>query len=223
MLQGNIFPAPLIALDAGGLRSQESIAGGLGPSEGPMSIVRLRETEATQPELSWLERFHAGDRGVLEQIYREHFATVDAAVGSVLTGADRETLIHEVFFRLLRDESFRRAFRGGDLAAWLAVVGRHQAIDYTRRRNRESPAGIDLGSSLPNGEELARSAEARLLIERFLRDVLPPAWRGVFEARFISHLSQSEAAAALGKRRTTLAYQELRIRQMLRKFLIEDA
>jgi RNA polymerase sigma-70 factor (ECF subfamily) len=103
------------------------------------------------------------------------------------------------------------------------VVARNQAIDYTRRRNRESPAGIDLGARSGSGDELARSAEARLLIERFVRDVLPPAWRGVFEARFINHLSQSEAAAALGKRRTTLAYQELRIRQMLRKFLLEDS
>jgi RNA polymerase sigma-70 factor (ECF subfamily) len=197
MLHGNILPAP--------------------------PVVRLRETEASRPDLPWLERFYAGDRRVLEEIYRAHFDTVDTAVGTVLHGADRETLIHEVFFRLLRDERFRRAFRGGDLGAWLAVVARHQTIDYTRRRNRESPAGIDLGAKLSNGDELARSSEARLLIERFLRDVLPPAWRGVFEARFISHLSQSEAAAALGKRRTTLAYQELRIRQMLRKFLLEDA
>jgi RNA polymerase sigma-70 factor, ECF subfamily len=212
-----------------------------GPSEGPSSfvvpvgLVRLIGADMLRGNIlpvppgiclgegTWLERFHAGERQVLEQIYREHFDTVDAAVGTVLTGADRETLIHEVFFRLLQNDGFRRAFRGGDLGAWLAVVGRHQAIDYTRRRNRESPAGIDLGSSRGNGDELARTAEARLLIERFVRDVLPPAWRGVFEARFISHLSQSEAAAALGKRRTTLAYQELRIRQLLRKFLLEDA
>jgi RNA polymerase sigma-70 factor, ECF subfamily len=196
MLQSNILPAP--------------------------PVVEAGDSESPRP-MTWLERFHAGERRVLEEVYRKHFDTLDSAVGTVLIGADRETLIHEVFFRLLRDETFRRAFRGGDLGAWLAVVGRNQAIDYTRRRNRESPAGIDLGASLPAGDELARSSEARLLIERFLRDVLPPAWRGVFEARFISHMSQSEAAAALGKRRTTLAYQELRIRQMLRKFLLEDA
>jgi len=185
-------------------------------------VVQLTESSA-RSETPWLERFYAGERRALEEVYRQHFDTVESAVGTVLAGADRETLIHEVFFRVLRDETFRRAFRGGDLGAWLAVVARNQAIDYTRRRNRESPAGIDLGASRGNGDELARSAEARLLIERFLRDVLPPAWRGVFEARFIAHMSQSEAAAALGKRRTTLAYQELRIRQLLRKFLLEDA
>jgi RNA polymerase sigma-70 factor (ECF subfamily) len=53
--------------------------------------------------------------------------------------------------------------------------------------------------------------------------VLPPAWLDVFQARFIDHLSQCEAAARLGKRRTTLAYQELRIRRLLRKFLLDQS
>ena len=185
--------------------------------------VELAQPKTADPEQAFLDRFYAGERTTLGEIYRHHFDRVEASVGTVLVGADRETVIHEVFFRLLRDEAFRRAFRGGDLGAWLAVVGRNRAIDYTRHRNRELPAGIDLGNALSTGDELARSAEARLLIERFVRDVLPPAWRGLFEARFIFHLKQSEAAAALGKRRTTLAYQELRIRQMLRKFLLEDA
>jgi RNA polymerase sigma-70 factor (ECF subfamily) len=160
---------------------------------------------------------------VLEAIYQQHFERIDVAVGTVLAGADRETVVHDVFLRVLRDEPFRRSFRGGDLGAWLAVVARNQAIDYSRRRARESPSGIDLGAALSTGDELARAAEARLLIERFLRDVLPPAWLAVFHARFVSHLSQAEAAARLGKRRTTLAYQELRIRRLLRKFLLEDA
>ena len=141
----------------------------------------------------------------------------------MLTGADRETVVHDVFLRLLRDEPFRRAFRGGELGAWLAAVARNQAIDYARRRNREAPAGIDLGTTMVDGDGLARSTEARLLIERFLRDVLPPSWLNVFNARFVAHLSQAEAAARLGKRRTTLAYQELRIRRLLRKFILEDA
>jgi RNA polymerase sigma-70 factor (ECF subfamily) len=172
---------------------------------------------------TWLDRFHRGERKVLEQIYQQQFERIDTAVGTVLTGADRETVVHEVFLRLLRDDPFRRLFRGGDVGAWLAVVARNQAIDYSRRRNREAPAGINLGNTLASGDELARSAEARLLIERFLRDVLPPAWMAVFQARFVAHLSQAEAAARLGKRRTTLAYQELRIRRLLRKFLLEEA
>jgi RNA polymerase sigma-70 factor (ECF subfamily) len=171
----------------------------------------------------WIDRFHTGEKPVLEGIYREHFETVDGAVGTVLVGADRETVIHEVFLRLLNNEGLRRSFRGGDLGAWLAVVSRNHAIDYVRRRNRERPGGIEVGRDGSDAGGFARSAEARLLIERFCREILPAPWRGVFEARFLGCLSQSEAAAALGMRRTTLAYQELRITEMLRKFLLEDA
>jgi RNA polymerase sigma-70 factor, ECF subfamily len=169
----------------------------------------------------WLARFHAGERDTLELVYRQHFQTVHAAVGTVLAGADRETVIHEVFLRLLNEANFRRSFRGGDLGAWLAVVGRNHAIDYARRRNREAPAGIDVAAWRSTGSDLASSSEARLLIDRFQREVLPPQWRAMFEARFLRHLSQNEAAAELGMRRSTLAYQELRIRQLLRTFLLE--
>jgi RNA polymerase sigma-70 factor, ECF subfamily len=169
----------------------------------------------------WLQRFHAGERDTLELVYRRHFQTVHGAVGSVLVGADRETVIHEVFLRVLNEAGFRQSFRGGDLGAWLAVVGRNHAIDYARRRNREAPAGIEVAAWRSTGDDMARSSEARLLIERFQREVLPPQWRAMFEARFLRHLSQNEAAAELGMRRSTLAYQELRIRQLLRTFLLE--
>jgi RNA polymerase sigma-70 factor, ECF subfamily len=171
----------------------------------------------------WLERFHDGERPVMEAIYREQFQTVETAVGRVLSGADRETAVHEVFLKLINSEALRRSFQGGDLAAWLAVVGRNHAIDYVRRRSREAPSGIDLGCADADPHAFSRSSEARLLVERFQRDVLPPQWRGVFEARLLQNMSQTEAAAALGVRRTTLAYQELRIRQLLRKFLLKDA
>ena len=174
-------------------------------------------------EVEWVDRFHAGERHVLEEVYRENFAAVDQAVGSVLQGADRETVIHEVFLRVLNSESFRRSYQGGDLGAWLATVARHHAIDYARRRNRESPSGAEVGHDLSDGDLLARACEARLLVERFRREVLPPQWQGVFETRFLQNLTQHEAARVLNKRRTTLAYQELRIRSLLRKFLLEDA
>ena len=174
-------------------------------------------------EMEWVDRFYAGERQVLEEVYRENFEHVNVVVGTVLQGADRETVIHEMFLRVINSESFRRSFHGGDLSAWLGVVARNQAIDYARRRNREAPVGVDLGRDLPDTARPERASEARLLVDRFRREVLPPQWRRVFEARFLQNMTQSEAATALGTRRTTLAYQELRIRRLLRKFLLEDA
>jgi RNA polymerase sigma-70 factor (ECF subfamily) len=142
----------------------------------------------------------------------------------VLGGADLETVVHEVFFRLMSNEDLRKAFRGGDLAAWLVVIARHHAIDYVRRRGREEPAGLEVaGAANPPQDGFASRAEAALLVEKFCRELLPPKWRAVFEARFLRHLSQTEAANALRMSRTTLLYQELRIRRLLRVFLLEEA
>ncbi len=182
--------------------------------------------EGASQRTGWLGAFHEGSRHVLTEVYATHFACVDRAVGRVLTGADRETVIHEVFYRLLADAELRAGFRGGSLRAWLATVAHRQAIDYRRRRERERPVGDaeDVSTAGPQAVETPSaeaSVEARQLIERFRNECLPPKWRGVFEARFLEQKAQVEAARGLGMHRTTLVYQELRIRQLLRKFFLE--
>ena len=170
----------------------------------------------------WLERFHGGDRVVLEECYREHYATVARSVGAVLSGADQETVVHEVFFRLLTRRDVRAGFEGGSLAAWLGVVARNLAIDHARRHRREPVVAPDTMAALAEraAEPPEDDLDARRLIDRFRRDVLPAPWRPVFEARFVAQLSQREAAAQLRMRRTTLAYQEVRIRRLLRRFVL---
>jgi RNA polymerase sigma-70 factor (ECF subfamily) len=59
------------------------------------------------------------------------------------------------------------------------------------------------------------------MIDRFRAHHLPAKWRGVFEVRFVQQLDQSEAARVLGIHRTTLVYQEFRVRQLLRKFFLQ--
>jgi RNA polymerase sigma-70 factor, ECF subfamily len=49
-----------------------------------------------------------------------------------LCAVDAETVIHEVFLRLLADETVRRRFLGGNLRRWLTQVVRNAAIDYYR-------------------------------------------------------------------------------------------
>src|SRR5207249_4731294 len=153
--------------------------------------------------------------------YREHFATVERAIGTLLTGADRETVIHEMFSRLISNADLRRSFQGGSLGAWLARVARNQAIDFRRRQGREVDADRAPAddTSAPSWEA---SADARLLVDRFKQTQLPAGWLDVFQVRFLQQLPQREAARRLGMRRTTLAYRELRIRRLLRKFFLEE-
>jgi RNA polymerase sigma-70 factor (ECF subfamily) len=188
------------------------------------SPVAVPDVHPTDEALD-LEGFHAGDRGTLERVYRAHYARVARAAASVLAPADAETVTHEVFHRLLSSPKMRESFKGGELGAWLSRVAKNQALDFRRRYARET----SLEEGMADGPETAGATEgaqgdslsAAIVIERFRKTVLPPKWDAVFEARFLKQLGQREAALALGMHRTTLMYQEHRIRALLQKFVLE--
>jgi RNA polymerase sigma-70 factor, ECF subfamily len=167
-----------------------------------------------------LEEFHRGGSAVIERCYRGYFSVVESALRPLLGPADRETVIHEVFWRLLSNPELRKSFQGGSMGAWLATVSRNLGIDYLRRVRRE--VALPPGDPHPPVPAADTAVDARLLVEQFQREHLRPEWRPVFEARFLRQLSQREAAQALRLSRTTLAYRELRIRRALRAFLMED-
>jgi RNA polymerase sigma-70 factor (ECF subfamily) len=175
--------------------------------------------EAQDP--AWLEAFRRGDREVIEECYRRYYDVVESAIGSLLGVADRETVIHEVFLRLLSDGDMRSSFSGPSLGAWLASVARNRAIDLHRRARRESlvPSPLEVVGEVP---EAATHEDhvMRLLLERFRRDHLTPEWAGVFEARFVRQMTQREAARHLGIQRTTLAYRELQLRRRFKAFML---
>jgi RNA polymerase sigma-70 factor (ECF subfamily) len=173
---------------------------------------------------SWLQRFHEGDRDALEACYRQYFRTVDGAVGQVLHGADRETVVQDVFLQLISSGELRRGFTGGAFGAWIATLARSRAIDFWRRYRHERALAEAAGEPAPGdpAAEAAGEIEARLLIERFRREVLPPKWAGVFEERFLGGLDQRTAAQRLGISRTTLAYREMQVSRLLERFLLRS-
>jgi RNA polymerase sigma-70 factor, ECF subfamily len=172
----------------------------------------------------WIDRFHQGSRDVIEELYQTHFDRVARAVGSVLAGADKETTIHEVFYRLITSEQARRGYRGGSFGAWISTVARNHAIDQLRRRRLEEPAGSpgDLPEDAEGRDGFQDRVDAQLMVRRFREECLPEKWAKVFEARFIQQLDQSEAARVLGIRRTTLIYQEYRVRKLLHTFFLKE-
>ncbi len=170
---------------------------------------------------AWLERFHQGGRAALEECYRSYFATVATAVQRIVHGADAETVIHEVFYRLISRPELRASFKGGDFGGWAHRVATNLAIDHRRKFSRESELSADLPEPAPT-ENAIDSLSARDVIERFRRERLPTKWEAVFEARFVRQLPQREAAALLGLSRTTLVYQEQQVRELLRKFVLRE-
>jgi len=174
-------------------------------------------------EQAWLDAFHSGDRACMAALYEGQFDVVDRVVGGILSGFDRENVVHEVFFRLLSDDGLRRQFQGGSLASWLRVMARNLALDHVRRRRLEVPLFEHIQawhSGLSIEDRLEQRTHVRLTLERFRSHVLPAKWERVFVARFLQQQDQPTAARSLGMRRTTLAYQEYRIRKLLERFVL---
>lgn len=173
-------------------------------------------------ERGFIAGFHEGNRATFAALYEDHFTTVERAVGRILQGADKETVIHEVFYQLMTNADVRLRFQGGSLQAWLTTLAKNRAIDFQRRRQLECPVGTDLErfGAPASTQSFEPETLARLLLQRFRATALPTKWRRVFDARFIRQLDQREAAEELGMSRTTLAYQEYRVRRLLRSFAL---
>jgi RNA polymerase sigma-70 factor (ECF subfamily) len=109
------------------------------------------------------------------------------------------------------------------MRAWLRVVTRRAAIDLLRKRRREDGPFDEEGMHDYPADATREHEErdAKVLVDRFRAEVLPERYRDLFEVRFIRQLAQREAADALGMSRSTLAYQEDRVRELLKAFLLE--
>jgi RNA polymerase sigma-70 factor (ECF subfamily) len=168
----------------------------------------------------WRLRFYRGDRSVLTASYLRHFDAVRSTVLRVLGGADADTVVHNVFFRLVSDAKLRQNFRGGNFEAWLSTVARNEALNFRRRQGRERPLTDEPASKPAGGVE--DELHAKLLVDRFRNERLPEKLRPLFDARFLRQLSQREAARELGMHRTTLVYQEQQIRTAMRAFFLGE-
>jgi RNA polymerase sigma-70 factor (ECF subfamily) len=175
-----------------------------------------------EEDADWCERFWEGDRAALNDCYRCYFDVVDRSAGKIIQGVDRETVVQEVFARLVESEKTRRSFKGGNLAAWLTVVARNQALGLLRKHKREVVVEPETAERLSGGWEdnLVSRMNARALMDKFREEHLPEKWLGVFQERFLGDATQHEAAAKLNMSRTTLAYQEMRIRRSLTRFVL---
>jgi len=159
----------------------------------------------------WRDRFLGGDKDVIEEIYRATFEEVRRAAGTVLhEPADRDAVVHEVYLELLSSRELRESHRGGSMGAWLGAIARHQALDFARRESRLTDlSAVDEMSAKTDGisdlrRELARFAEQ-----------LDPERRRLVQLRYIEGMTQMEAAAILGKPRSTLEDWEHQFKRAL--------
>jgi len=173
---------------------------------------------------SELGLFWSGDEAALAAIYRAHARALLGGARALVGPADAESVVHEVFVELLRNQELRRRFTGGSLVAWLGAIARRKGLEHLRRNGR-APAGPEPASG-PSGAidpSPEPRLEARDFLLRFLKVGVPAEQTEFFQRRFLDGHTQVQVAAALGMPRSTLEGWEHRLAKRLRRFIWEDS
>lgn len=161
----------------------------------------------------------------MERVYRDTFDAVRRAAGRVLAEpADRDAIVQAVYVDLLDSRSLRASWAGGDLAAWIAAIARHRALDYARRESRLTTWPDEGAPALADGpqqQDVDRLIAFRADLERFAATLTPPR-RELLRLRFFEGLTQVEAAARMQVPRSTLEDWEAQMKTALRARLLGD-
>lgn len=156
------------------------------------------EGQGVAPDLAMVTALKAGDQSAVAQLYDRYSSVVYAVALRVLgdTGA-AEDVLQEVFLQLWRNPAAFDAARG-TLGSWLAVIARHRAIDFLRKRKPETDLEDVIVSVSP---DLAREADRSRVAEevRGVIGAMPPPQRSALEMAYFEGLSHSEIAGKTGE------------------------
>lgn len=181
----------------------------------PQNVLRKEQSISDEPrspgtresapgerasESDLLARVSRGDDQAMAQLYDRYGAVVYSAALRVLgDGAAAEDVLQDVFVQLWRNPQRFDAKRGS-MAAWLAVIARHRAIDQRRKRRPESAAADDeiVLAVDPGLDGQAERAESLEQVRRVLAG-LPNEQQSALEMAFFQGLTHSEIAAKTGE------------------------
>jgi RNA polymerase sigma-70 factor (ECF subfamily) len=157
-----------------------------------------RESRAVTPDAELLQRIRRGDEGAMAELYDRFSAVVFSAALRVLGEASQaEDVLQEVFLQLWRNPSAFDSNRGS-LAAWLAVIARHRAIDHLRRRRPETDVEDVVLAVDPELDGQAARAEAIGRI-RAVMETMSDEQRSALEMAFFEGLTHTEIADKTGE------------------------
>jgi RNA polymerase sigma-70 factor (ECF subfamily) len=168
-------------------------------------------------EMRLVARIRAGDEQAMSELYDRYSKVVYVVALRVLQdAAGAEDVVQDLFLQLWCNPDAFDASRGS-LAAWLAVITRHRAIDRVRKRRPE----IDIEECvIASGLDLRDETERALVIEK-VRGVLAEMssdQRTALELAFFQGLTHTEIAEKTGeplgtiKTRIRSGLQQLRAR-----------
>jgi RNA polymerase sigma factor (sigma-70 family) len=219
--------APLLAFEAV-LRWRTALASVLPDDDergrGDRSNATTASDGSPEPDL---ETFWRGDSEALEAIYRAHARRLLGTARAIVGPAEAESVVHETFVELIRNQDLRRRFTGGSIESWLGAIARRKSLEHLRRRGEIRPSERGGDATDGGGEQPDPSPEPRLeardLLVRFLKGTVPAAQADFFRRRFLDGQTQVQVAAALGVPRSTLEGWEHRLSEKLRRFIWENS
>ena len=178
-----------------------------------MAAIR---TQSAEIERQMIADIRGGREAAMAQLYDRYSSIVYSVALRVLgdTGA-AEDVMQEIFMQLWRKPESFDASRGS-LAAWLAVITRHRAIDALRKRKPETdPDDVVIALDFDLEEEAGR----KIAIEK-VRGALagmPAEQRKTVELAFFEGMTHSEVAAKTGEPLGTVKTRIRSALQSLRK------
>ena len=156
------------------------------------------DINAMPTDLALVTAIRSGDQSAMGTLYDRYSSIVYAVALRVLqeTGA-AEDVLQDVFMQLWRNPGAFDASRG-NMAAWLAVIARHRAIDALRRRRPEN----DIADVVVSVEQdLASDADRSRAMEkvRGALQTMPPPQRSALEMAYFEGLTHTEIAEKTGE------------------------
>ncbi|MFY9647313.1 MAG: sigma-70 family RNA polymerase sigma factor [Terriglobales bacterium] len=164
-----------------------------------MSIgVAIAETNAIPSDLALVAAIRSADQSAMAALYDRYSSIVYAVTLRVLQDtAAAEDVLQDIFMQLWRNPGAFDASRGS-MAAWLAVIARHRAIDALRRRRPENDIEETIVSVEP---DLASDADRSRAMEkvRGLLQTMPQPQRSALEMAYFEGLTHVEIAEKTGE------------------------
>ncbi len=167
-------------------------------SGGRIPRVPNTDRNTTTSDLALVTAIRSGDQSAMAALYDRYSSIVYSVALRVLqdTGT-AEDVLQEIFMQLWRNPEAFDASRG-NMAAWLAVIARHRAIDCLRKREPEN----DLDEVVVCVErDFASDADRSRVMEK-VRNVLEkmaPLQRSALEMAYFEGLTHSEIAEKTGE------------------------
>lgn len=156
------------------------------------------DSNAMTSDLALVTAIRSGDQGAMAALYDRYSSIVYSVALRVLqdTGA-AEDVLQEIFMQLWRNPGAFDANRG-NMAAWLAVISRHRAIDTLRRRRPENNIEDLVVSVEP---DLAGNADRTRTMDkvRGALETMPSTQRSVLEMAYFEGLTHVEIADKTGE------------------------